>query len=97
MNTYKKIVHIWLSFVSISGFLVGWVFLGRATEMNYVTDTASNTDGNSITVSFAPIPQIVEPVSAADNGGTVNITTNNQVAQASTFTTRPRRLRTRAS
>lgn len=95
MNSYKKIMHVWLTFVSVCGFLVGWVFLGRSSELSYLADANTSTNDGSVTVTFEPIPQIVEPQSNSTTTS-LNISTQSQAAQASVITPR-RALRTRAS
>jgi len=44
MNAYKKILRIWITITSFTGFLVGWVFLSRTTEPETVTYVGNTVD-----------------------------------------------------
>ena len=99
MKSYKTIMHIWLSFVSLSGFLVGWILLGKATELSY-----TGSDSQPMVVEFQDIPTVTDAAAQTAQPSllaqVIQMTTNQstpQQASLSTTKTRKRRIRTKAS
>ena len=55
MNLYRKLLRVWVAVSSVIGFVMGWVFIARATEtetVTYVGDTTVNMP------ELAPMPTV---------------------------------------
>lgn len=82
MNTVKKLLRVWLSLVSIGGFLGGWATIANLSEASEPENTSGNT---VITVELPAIPQIDQLVGDANPqvGAVQTFTLNTQPAAAS--------------
>ncbi len=60
MKTYKKILHLWIAFVSVLSFLVGWVMLAHSPKPIQPSQNQNNL------TSFAPLPTLA-PIQAFGN------------------------------
>lgn len=67
MNTYKKILRIWITISSFIGFLVGWVFISHTVDTKtvmYVGNTA---------VQMPAIPTLPALDGTTSNSGVGNV------------------------
>ena len=85
MNTYKKILRIWITVTSFIGFLVGWVFLSRTTEPETVTYV-----GNTVVTmpEIQAIPALGDTSNSNTDSGNVQFFTVNVAPQSSSPTFR---------
>ncbi len=62
MKTYKTILHLWITFVSLLSFLVGWVMLAHSRK-----PVQPSQNQNSV-LNLAPLPTL-PPIQAFGNSG----------------------------
>ncbi|HND48059.1 MAG TPA: hypothetical protein PLQ75_02240 [Anaerolineales bacterium] len=84
MNLYRNLLKIWIGIVSLAGFVTGWIFIARASELETVTYV-----GN--TAITMPVLQPIPTVDglAGEQLTTSNVqtfTVNTVVQQQQTFT-----------
>ena len=54
MNIFKKILKYWITLSSIAGFLVGWMFVSKTSESEFLTIQPLETNRTE-TISLPPI------------------------------------------
>ncbi|MFN8434525.1 MAG: hypothetical protein U0V18_10910 [Anaerolineales bacterium] len=83
MNLYRNLLKIWISIVSLAGFVMGWVFISQASELENVT-YVGNT---AITMpELQPIPTVDGLAGETLMTSNVQSFTVNTVVQQQTFT-----------
>lgn len=58
MKGLKKLLRWWITLSSMIGFLVGWVFVARATEAEFAGGTGETLSTNTQTVEGLNLPPI---------------------------------------
>ena len=66
MNTYRKLLRIWIALASFVGFFTGWAFLAKTEE----TETVIQTETGTIVVEMPAIPELpsIDGISAENSG-----------------------------
>lgn len=83
MNLYRNLLKIWISIVSLAGFVMGWVFISQASELENVT-YVGNT---AVTMpELQPIPTVDGLAGETLMTSNVQSFTVNTVVQQQTFT-----------
>ena len=83
MNLYRNLLKIWISIVSLAGFVMGWVFISQASELENVT-YVGNT---AVTMpELQPIPTVDGLAGETLTTSNVQSFTVNTVVQQQTFT-----------
>ncbi len=62
MKTYKTILHLWITFISLLSFLVGWVMLAHSRKPVQPSQNQNNV------VNLAPLPTLA-PIQGFGNSG----------------------------
>ena len=75
MNITKKLLRVWISIVSLGGFLAGWAIIAQTAQNETPQDTTSPA---AITIEMPAIPQIDQLVGQAPSqpGAVQNFTIN---------------------
>jgi len=75
MNTYRKLLRIWITVTSFIGFVAGWVFLSRTTDTTTATQIG-NTTINMPAMQAIPTVESMNSNSALNNVQNFNVNTN---------------------
>ena len=83
MNTYRKLLRIWIALASFVGFFTGWAFLAKTEK----TETVIQTETGNIVIEMPAIPELpsIDGLSS-ENSGSVQTFTINPVTNTQSFT-----------
>lgn len=88
MNTYRKLIRIWLTISSFIGFIAGWIFLSHTIETKTVT-YVGNTAVEMPALQAIPTVGSLNTNSAINNVQTFTVNTN--TSQSWSLFSRPMR------